>query len=263
MSARAESVPDTGRRIRRAWEGLAGAIAFLTIVPVPAGAVRGDALDLADAAAWFPLVGGAIGAFAGALRVAGQPLFGRGPSTVLALAGLVIISGALHQDALADTADGLGIRGDRARRLAVMRDSSTGAFGVLALIGWALLMFTTLAALRSDQALRSLIAAGAAGRLAALLHGIGAPPARPDGLGARLHVRRSALAIAGVVAVAIIVGAAGPYRGAVSVAVCILVSALSAVFARHAIGGSTGDTIGAAVAVTEAAVCLGLLSMWR
>ena len=263
MTAQGESVTAGRRRLRRAWTGLVGAITFLTIVPAPAAAARQDEFDLSNSLAWFPLVGGAIGAFAGALRVACQPLFGRGPSTAIAMVGLVAISGALHQDALADTADGLGVRGDRVRRLAAMRDSATGAFGVLALIGWALLLFTALEPLRSDQVLRALIAACAAGRLAALLHGIGARPARADGLGAELHVEPWALAIATLIAGAIIVAVAGPGRGAISLGVCGLVSALSAVLARRTIGGSTGDTIGAAVALTEVAVCLALSGMWR
>lgn len=249
--------------VRRAWQGLVGAITFLTIVPVPAAAVRRDEFDLAGTVAWFPLVGGAIGACAGALRVASEPLFGRGPSTALAMVGLVAISGALHQDALADFADGLGVRGDRVRRLAAMRDSATGAFGVLALIAWALLLFTSLEPLRSEQVLRALIAAGAAGRLAALLHGIGAPPARSDGLGAGLQVNRPALAIAAAIAAVIVVAAVGAICGAVSLGICVLVAASSAVLARRSIGGGTGDTIGAAVATTEVAVCLGLLGMWR
>jgi adenosylcobinamide-GDP ribazoletransferase len=177
--------------------------------------------------------------------------------------GLVVISGALHQDALADTADGLGVRGDRARRLAAMRDSTTGAFGVLALIGWALLLFSTLESLTAAQAFRALIAACAAGRLAALLHAAGAPPARQDGLGAELRITPAALATGAVIAILIVVAAAGPARGSVSVGVCGLVSAMSAVLARRTIGGSTGDTIGAAVALTEVAVCLALLAMWR
>ena len=263
MTAQGESVTAGRRRLRRAWAGLVGAITFLTIVPVPAAAAPQDEFDLSNTLAWFPLVGAAIGAFAGALRVACQPLLGRGPSTAIAMVGLVAISGALHQDALADTADGLGVRGDRVRRLAAMRDSATGAFGVLALIGWALLLFTALEPLTSDQVLRALIAACAAGRLAALLHGVGAPPARPDGLGAGLQVKLAVLAIAAVTAAAIIVAVAGPIRGAASLGVCVLVSALSAVLARRTVGGSTGDTIGAAVAVTEVAVCVALVGMWR
>jgi len=266
LSARAEPVAVRGARLRlrRAWAGFAGAVTFLTIVPVRAGVARQDRFELAAAGAWFPLVGAGVGAFAGALRIACQPLFGRGPGTVLALAGLVTITGALHEDALADTADGLGVRGDRARRLEVMRDSRSGAFGVLALVGWALLMFTSLVALAAGHALRALIVACAGARLVALLHCSGAPPARPDGLGAALEVKRRSLAIAVLSAVAIMLAAAGaPARGALSAAVCAAVSALSAVLARRAIGGSTGDTIGAAVALTEAAICLALLASWR
>jgi adenosylcobinamide-GDP ribazoletransferase len=263
LTAPAEPVIARPPRVRRAWTGLVGAITFLTIVPMPAAAARQDEFDLSRTLAWFPLVGGAIGAFAGALRVACQPVFGRGPSTAIAMVGLVAISGALHQDALADTADGLGVRGDRVRRLAAMRDSATGAFGVLALIGWALLLFTSLEPLRSGQVLRALIAACAAGRLAALLHGVGARPVRADGLGAGFHVGPWPLGIATLIAGGIIIAVAGPKRGAVSLGVCVLVSALSAVLARRTLGGSTGDTIGASVALTEVAVCLALLVMWR
>jgi len=263
LTAPAEPVEGAPRRLLRSWVGLIGAITFLTIVPVPAAASRQDRFDLNATLTWFPLVGAAIGAFAGGLRVACQPLFGSGPSTAIAMVSLVVISGALHQDALADTADGLGVRGDRARRLAAMRDSATGAFGVLALIGWALLLFSTLDSLTAAHALRALIAAGAAGRLAALLHGAAAPPARDDGLGAGLRIRPAALTVATGIALVIIVAATGIARGAVSLAACALVSATSVVLARRAVGGSTGDTVGAAVALTEVAVCLALLGTWR
>jgi adenosylcobinamide-GDP ribazoletransferase len=133
------------------------------------------------------------------------------------MVAVVVVSGALHQDALADTADGLGVHGDRVRRLAMMRDSATGAFGVLALIGWALLLFTALEPLGADHALRALIVAGAV----------------------------------------------GPVRGVVALAACGLAAILSAALARRTIGGSTGDTLGAAVAVTEVAVCLALMAMSR
>ena len=107
------------------------------------------------------------------------------------------------------------------------------------------------------------MAAGAAGRLAALLHGLAAPPARRDGLGVELRVRPMAVAAATVLAAVIAVVATGPVRAALALGVCALVSAASVVLARLAVGGSTGDTAGAAVASTEVLVCLALLATWR
>lgn len=248
---------------RRAWRGLAGAVAFLTIAPVPAAALAQDSFDLAGTVPWFPAVGAAVGAVAGAMRAAGDPLFGPGAATVIAMVALVIVTGALHQDGLADTSDGLGVRGDRTRRLAVMRDSRIGTFGVLALILWSLLLFTSLRGLTAGEALRALVTAGATGRLAALVQAFWTPPARPGGLGAALRVTPIALAAAGVLAAVIAVLAAGPARAGLSLAVCALLSTASAVMARRAVGGSTGDTLGAAVAVTEVGVCLALMASWR
>jgi adenosylcobinamide-GDP ribazoletransferase len=232
-------------------------------VPVPRGVFAEPAFDLSSALPWFPLIGGAVGAFAGGLRAGLDQLLGRPPSTVIAIAALVLVTGALHQDGLADTFDGLGVRGDRARRLSVMRDSAVGAFGVLALILWALLLFTALEPLTSGHTLRALIAAGAMGRLAALLHGALARPARPDGLGAGLHVGVLSAATATVLALAIAVAAAGPARGALAAAVAAAVAGGSAVLARSALGGSTGDTLGATVALSELGVCLALMATWR
>ena len=263
MSAHGEQAAGRSQLTRRAWRGLAGAVAFLTIVPVPARAPERDSLDLADSIAWFPVVGGAIGALAGAMRLAFDPLFGRQPSTVIAMVVLDGVTGALHQDGLADTSDGLGVRADRTRRLAAMRDSRIGAFGVLALILWALLLFTSLQGLPADQALRALVAAAAGGRLAALLHRFAAAPARRDGLGAGLRVSSIGLAVATALAALVTVVAAGPARGSLGLAVCALVSGLSTVLARRAFAGSTGDTLGATVAVTEVAVCLALMASWR
>lgn len=239
------------------------AVAFLTILPLPRAALGEEPFDLAAGLAWFPLVGGAVGALAGAVRIGLDPLVGRGPSTALAIAALVLITGALHQDALADTADGLGVRGDRSRRLAVMRDSTLGAFGVLALTIWGLLLFTTVESLSQGHVLRALIAAAATGRLAALIHGICAPPARGEGLGAGLRVSARALALATLMATGIAVAATGPARGALALGVAVAVGAGSAAGARCTLGGRTGDTLGAAVALAELCVCVALVATWR
>jgi adenosylcobinamide-GDP ribazoletransferase len=249
------------------WGALPSAIAFLTIVPMPVaagGAVGlGSDVGLAGAAGWFPLVGAAIGALAGGVRVGAEQLLGRTPATVLAMIVLVVVTGALHQDGLADTADGLGVRGDRGRRLAVMRDPATGVFGTLALIGWVLLLLTTLASLPAAHALIALAVACALARWAALLHASMTPPARSDGLGAALHVGRSALAAATVASVGLSLGLCTVVPGAIATGVTLLLAALSALLAQRTLGGRTGDTLGAIIALTELAVCATLLALWH
>ncbi|HSZ15384.1 MAG TPA: adenosylcobinamide-GDP ribazoletransferase [Solirubrobacteraceae bacterium] len=256
------TVAAVARRPFRPWSGLAGAITFLTVVPMPSAAV-GDA-GLGSAAVWFPVVGAAVGALVGGVRVLGGHVLGAGVSSALALTVLVAVTGALHQDGLADTADGIGARGGgRARRLAAMRDSSTGVFGVLALIAWALLLFTTVSALDGDRALRALVVACALGRWAALVHAATTSPARADGLGASLHMGRVALGVATGVALIVALAVGGLVAGAAAVAAGIVVAALSAGFARNTLGGRTGDTLGATVAVVEVAVCVVLLGVWQ
>ncbi|MEA2331694.1 MAG: adenosylcobinamide-GDP ribazoletransferase [Thermoleophilaceae bacterium] len=253
-----EAVP-VARGLRRAGSQLALAVSFLTILPVR---VRAPG-SLGGAAAWFPAVGALIGALAGGVRYATEPLVGPAAGTVLAMATLVVATGALHQDGLADTADGLGVRGDRERRLAVMRDSATGAFGTLALFGWSLLLLTALQPLSNAEALAALVAAAALGRWAALVHAAAAPPARPDGLGAGFTLGRGALLFATACAVAIAGVACGPLPGLAALGAALAVGVLSALAARRLIGGRTGDTIGATVALVELAVCTTLLAVWR
>jgi adenosylcobinamide-GDP ribazoletransferase len=248
-------------RLRTIAADAAFALAFLTVVPVRTRSLgpRG----LAGAAAWFPLVGAAVGALAGGVRAAFAPLLGPTPATLLALVALVAITGALHQDGLADTADGLGVRGDRERRLAAMRDSALGAYGVLALIAWALLMLAALQPLPVPHALAALIAAAALARWAALVHAVATPPARPEGLGATFEPSHAALATATATALLAAGLAAGPLPGLAALGATLAAAALSILTARRALGGRTGDTLGATVALAELLVCLALLAVWR
>ena len=253
--------------MRRA-EGLAGgllsgpatAISFLTVLPIGPRATAGG---IERSVAWFPLVGAVVGGLAGAVRVAAQPAFGATVASVLTLIVLVGITGALHQDGLADSADGLGVRGDRERRLAAMRDPAIGALGVLALLAWALLFLTVLATLSDTHALQALIAACALARWAALLHAAATPPARPDGLGAPFDPPPLPLAVATVLAVAAAALACGPLPALAALGAAILVAGLSAAWARQAIGGRSGDTLGATIALAEVVICLALLAIWH
>ncbi|MCA1656570.1 MAG: adenosylcobinamide-GDP ribazoletransferase [Actinobacteria bacterium] len=229
------------------------AVSFLTVFPVR---LRGEARDLGAAVAWFPVVGGLIGAIAGAVRAGATPLVGREPASVLAAATLVAVTGALHQDGLADCADGLGVRGDRERRLEVMRDPAIGVFGALALVVWTLLMVTGLDRLDSGSSVRALIAAAAVGRWAALLHARLAPPARPDGLGAGFGVGSVGLVVASVIAVAVASLLLGIGGGLAALAGAATVALLVTRWARRSLRGRTGDTLGATVALVEATVLL-------
>jgi adenosylcobinamide-GDP ribazoletransferase len=243
---------------RRPLHDAAHALAFLTIIPVR---LRGEAGALGAAAAWFPLVGALVGLLAGATRLLAGPLFGATVATILALAVLVAVTGALHQDGLADCADGLGVRGERERRLEVMRDSAVGTFGALALLGWGALMIAALAALDDDAAARALVTAAITGRWAVLVHATTAPPARRDGLGASFQVSAVALAVATAAAIAGAVLLDGIVHGVAAVAVAGLTARLASAHARRTLGGRTGDTLGASVAVAEVAVCLTLLAL--
>ena len=256
----AAAAPAEAGPVRRALADAGMALSFLTLAPVPAAAHRRGRFG--RAAGWFPLVGAAVGALAGGVRVAADPLLGPAPATVLALAALVAVTGALHQDGLADCADGLGVRGDRARRLEVMRDSAIGAFGMLALLGWALLLTTTLASLPAADALLALVAAGALGRAAALVHARAAPPARRDGLGAGFAVGPVPLTLGALTAAAAALLALGPWRAALALAAAALAVVAATAWARRALGGRTGDTLGATIALTELAVVVALGASW-
>src|SRR5258708_17388683 len=173
---------DAPRPLRHAIAGAGQAIAFLTVVPVR-GAGRASPLEKGVDAAWFRVVGALVGALAGGVRVGAEQLVGVLPATVLAVASLIAVTGALHQDGLGDVADAAGARGGRERRLAVMRDPVNGTFGTLALVCWTLVIVTAIASLPASRALRTFVVACALGRAAALAHASLLPPARPDGLG--------------------------------------------------------------------------------
>ena len=182
--------------------------------------------------------------------VAAEPALGAGVAGALALVVMVVLTGALHQDGLADCADGLGVRGDRTLRLAVMRDSSTGAFGTTAVVAWGLLLASALGAVPHSDAIATLVLAAALGRWGAVLHGAFAPPARREGLGAAFTVGGVGV---GVASGLVLVGAlfAGPGRGLAALAVAGVAAAATTAWARRALGGRTGDTLGATVLLVE------------
>lgn len=246
--------------VRRAWHGLLLALIFLTVVPLrlPADAADGKG----TAPAFYAVVGALIGLAGGGVFAAAEPTLGPVTAAILAVAAMVVLTGGLHQDGLADCADGLGVRGDRERRLRVMRDPVIGSFGTVALILWGLLTTSALAQLSTRDAVGALVTAGAVSRWAALVHAKWAGPARADGLGASFSPTAPVVIAAGVTAVAAAIladaGGAGP-----AMLTGMLVAGATSVLARRAIGGRTGDTLGATVVLAEVSVLLVLLAIAR
>jgi adenosylcobinamide-GDP ribazoletransferase len=232
----------------------AAAVTFLTRLPV-AGRLALDGNDVRRAGPYFPLVGAAIGAGTGALattlgRRLTPPLGG-----ALALTGATLLTGALHLDALADTADATGAS-SLERALEIMRDSRVGAFGVTAITADALVKAAALAALAERQrSLRAGVAAGALSRAVPVLLAAALPYARADGgTGDALAGGGGrGAATPGGVAAAVAVASAGAEGARLAVAALSFAALLGAVYERW-LGGITGDALGAATELTETLV---------
>ncbi len=231
------------------------AVTFLTRIPVPRGA-QIDARDVARGAFLFPVVGGIVGGLAGLLAdVAGEriPVLAAG---ALAVGVAALLTGALHFDALADTADALGAR-DRDHALAIMRDHALGAFGALALIVVCLLdaaLIGSLAATR-DAALVGL-AAGAAGRAAMLVPALVLPYARSEEGQGRLLAGLGVVAVAAAGALAFLLALPAGWAGVAGVGAAGVVALGCTLAARRWFGGMTGDVLGATAKLAETSALL-------
>ncbi len=223
------------------------AVQFLTVLPVHLDAPP-DAALRARAALYYPLVGLALGAALAGLAwlLRGAP---DGLAAALLLAAWVVASGGLHLDGLADSADAwVGGLGDRARTLQILKDPRCGPMGVLAL---ALVLLVKFAALPA-AGWPALLAVPLAGRAAALALLADLPYVRAGGIASGLQARlprRAALAVLGIAAAAV-AALAGP--GALLAALAVYAALRQAL--RRRLGGTTGDTLGAAVELVETAV---------
>jgi adenosylcobinamide-GDP ribazoletransferase len=233
--------------LARWWDEFRLAAGFLTRLPLGSAGAEA-ARPLAEASWAFPLVGlviGLIGGFVYALAAwLGVPPL---PAALLALAATALATGALHEDGLADVADGFGGGADAAEKLAIMRDSRSGAFGVLALVFSVGLRAAALAALGDGGRVTAVLVAAHAlsrGLLPLVLRAL--EPARRDGLGAAAGrpEAANAWAAAGLGALIVLFGL-DLGRGIVAVAAAALAAGLIAHVARRQIGGYTGDVLGA------------------
>jgi adenosylcobinamide-GDP ribazoletransferase len=233
------------------------AVAFLTRVPMPHphGAMP-PAFSRAHRA--FPLVGAAIGAAVGllylVLAAVGLPVLA---AAALALGASAILTGALHEDGLADVADGFGGGRDKAAKLEIMLDSRLGTYGALILLVSFLAKLSALAVLPKAAVVPGMIAAYALARSILPVMAMSLPYARQDGLAATAGRPEPATAGTAVVLALAIAFAALPWAEAVGAALVAAAGAATmAVIARRQIGGQTGDVLGAAEQIAETAILL-------
>ncbi len=252
---------------------LARALRFFSRLPVPALPFEHDPHDMPDFSRMtrmLPLAGALI-ALPGALVLLIALALGLPPlpAAALAVAITLIASGGLHEDGLADCCDALGARGDRERRLAIMKDSTIGSFGAAGLI-LALIMRVSLVAgiaelAGAPAAAAAMIAMAGTSRWMSLWLMVRLPAARTSGASASAgRIRMRDFAVAGVIALALCVVVLIPTgHGLVATgfaAILAYATVLSCeILARRLLGGQTGDVIGATQQLAEIAALTALL----
>ena len=236
---------------------LAAAFALLTRLPVHRLAL--PRLTVPSEAVWaYPVVGAAVGAIGGAVYWLTHSLSCPPALAVLcALVAVILATGALHEDGLADFADGLA--GDtKESSLAIMRDHEIGTYGVLALLLSLAVRATAIALIAEPRAvMAALIAADAASRLSAVLIMAALPLARRDGLSASVGNPTAGLAAIALGVTFIIAWLLLPFGVALLLIFSAIVSAV--IIGRVALirlGGQTGDVLGASSQISE---CLALI----
>ncbi len=232
---------------------LAAGLGLLTRLPVGWLVPRAMPYRPGRACWTYPLAGLLVGGATAAVRAAAvraglPPLL----ASAWAVGAAILLTGALHEDGLADTADGIGGGGTPARRLEIMRDSRIGSYGAVALVAALGIRTVAIAALPAGHAAPALLASGALSR-AAMLPMLGLlPPARPDGLSRALgRPPRTAVWCGLSLAAAASFLLLPPIWAGLAILGGFAVSGTAIALARRRLGGHTGDVLGACCIATD------------
>lgn len=233
------------------------AVTFLTVIPVPAR--DRPALGEVARALWaFPAVGIGLGAAAlGAYQLASRALPEPATAAVVVVT-LLLLSGGMHLEGLADACDGLFGGRTREERLAIMRDPRVGAYGVMGIVSILGLKWAGVASLSGTVRFEALLLAPCLARAGLALCVVAFPYARNEGMGAPFRDAGAARAlVAGLIAggaSAALLGAGGAAVWALAMAGALALGA----WASSRAGGLTGDLYGAITEAVEAVAFLGL-----
>ena len=231
-------------------KGLLTAIGFLTRLPVPVRELT--PADAAAAMAWYPAVGALLAAIVVAVHRGGELLWGLPVAGILAVITLAALTGGLHLDGLADCFDGMGVNGDREKRLQVMHDPRLGGLGTTGL-ALALLLKCALAA---GAGWAGLVTALVLARAPIASQVLAVPPATPGRgllgwMAAEVRPRHAIGAFAMGFLLVAPVALTHPARLAFGAGTAALLTFVWDSFWRRTIGGITGDVLGAAIELRE------------
>lgn len=241
------------------------AFTFFTRIPVPVSLANDETKSdtLGASAIAFPLAGLAIGLILALVYYIATLLLPVPVAALIAVIAGVLITGALHEDGLADCADGFGAGSDRTRILEIMRDSRIGTYGTLALISSVTLRWVLLTTLPVEAGIAALILTHAASRTAMLPAIRYDVYARPEGLGKSMSASLSGATLGFALGICLVVCLiAGGLAGPLAMAAGLLAAwGLSRLLTAR-IGGYTGDTLGAMEQVAEVVVLAVLVGAW-
>jgi adenosylcobinamide-GDP ribazoletransferase len=240
-------------------------LVFLTIARIPN--IAGESPAFTTALRTMPLAGAVIGIGTAAVLLL-TALLNLPPllAAAVTIATLVAATGALHEDALADVADGFGGGATASARLEIMRDSRIGTFGTVALVLSLLIRVAALASLAGGSfatAATAVFAAAVLSRTGCVAVLAQLPPARPDGLGASAgtpdrDILNEALVLGGGLAGIVLVPGAGLFAALTAIAAGAAATWAMIALARARIGGQTGDVAGAGQQAAECAVLVAI-----
>lgn len=212
---------------------------------------------------YFPLVGMVVGALASALYIGASYLFPHSIAVMMAMGLMILTTGALHEDGFADLCDGFGAGRDKESRLRIMKDSYIGVFGVVGLITLLLLKFCALSSIPQNLFVYAIIAAQGVSRLIPLMIIKSLPYARIESSKvphAQSGISWGSLFIAAITALAPLYLFGWIYAGVI-VAVSLVFMLIFRQYIKGAIGGYTGDTLGAAQQICEVLFYLSLIAL--
>jgi adenosylcobinamide-GDP ribazoletransferase len=248
---------------------LLNALRFMTIVPVPSSDAAIAPDWLSRCAKYFPVVGIGIGLTSAVVLLLADRIWGPVVASLLAVAASIIVTGALHEDGLADTADGLGGGSSVEKRLAIMKDSRIGTYGTLALAFSLSLRVTALAEMPAWTAAAALISAHAAARITPVFV-MNALPYAGDTAAMKVSYNEASVSAHDRGFALVVVLCALLPLALVSipsvVSGLLLGAALAAavtLWARKRINGYTGDILGAIEQVFEIGLLLGVAAVIR